>query len=500
LPQIDISRDPQGAGQKEYDAIIIGGGIYGITLALEAGRRGLKTLLLEKGDFGEQTSYNSLKIIHGGLRYLQSLDLHRFRESVRERTWFLRHFPERVYPLACFMPLYGEGMRKLSIFRAALLANHLLALNRNVGMDREHHLPMGKVVGVEVSRTIFPLVRTKGLKGGAIWYDAYMPDSQLLVMDLLRVACSLGATPLNYVQAIDLLTDNQGHIKGVTALDRETGTKHNYHADLVINAAGPWCRGLVQGVKGDSEELFRPFLTWNVLFKREALSDHALAVQAWEPGSRLYFITPWKGRIFAGTGHEPWLAGPDRPMPTREQLLDFIRALNQAVPGLELQITDVGRIFSGLVPATAVGSDLPTKREIIVDHGAVGGPTGLYSVGGIKFTTARLVAEKILDLAGQGSLKKAMLAGAVHKYPDLDTKNQLDHYRELLACDQSIIHLDDLLLRRSTLWEQGRDALELAARLCNLFPWDEERKGRELAKCRGCLQNLPPVIKSEDLR
>jgi len=493
-----ITRDPQGAAKKEYEAIIIGGGIYGITLALEAGRRGLKTLLLEQGDFGEQTSFNSLKIIHGGLRYLQSLDLHRFRESVRERTWFLRHFPERVHPLPCFMPLYGTGMRRPSIFRVALLANHVLALRRNAGLDREHQLPIGKVVGVRESKTIFPLLDTAGLKGGAVWYDACMPDSQLLIMDLLQAACSLGTTPLNYVRVSELLIDSQGQVKGVTALDRESGTIRNYHADLVINAAGPWCRQIVEGIKGEQEELFRPSLAWNILFKRKALSDHALAAQARQSGSRLYFITPWKGRIFAGTGHEPWLGGPERPLPTRAQLTAFIQALNQAVPGLELQLEDVGRIFAGLLPTTEVGSNRLTKREVIIDHSAAGGPAGLYSVGGIKFTTARLVAEKILVLAGLGKPEQCIRAVGNRPEPAITKGGQMAQYRELLARDQSIVHLDDLLLRRSTLWEEGEEVMEWAEKLCALFPWDEERKKQELEKCRACLESLPLARQTED--
>lgn len=484
-------RDPQGAEQREYDAIIIGGGIYGITLALEAGRRGLKTLLIEKGDFGEHTSFNSLKIIHGGLRYLQSLDLQRFRESVGERAWFLRHFPARVHPLPCFMPLYGKGMRRPSIFRAALLANHLLSLKRNVGVDSNHHLPMGRVVGVDESQSIFPLLDTNGLKGGAVWYDAYMPDSQLLVMDLLQMAHSLGCTTLNYVQATDFLIDSQGKIKGVEALDRESGEGRTYHGDLVINAAGPWCRKIIEGVHAEQEALFRPSLAWNVLFKRPALSDHALAVQAREPGSRLYFITPWKGMIFAGTSHEPWLDGPGRPLPNREQLMDFIGKLNAAVPGLGLDLGDVGRIFAGLLPTTAVGSNRLTKREVIVDHGTAGGPSGLFSVGGIKFTTARLVAEKILNLAGQTRPIHPMPDAGQMLYPTIQHEDQLEVYRKLLANDPSIVHLDDLVLRRSMLWERGEGAMELVEALCKLFPWDEQQKERELQKCRACLEHLP---------
>lgn len=489
-----ITRNPQEAEDHEYDAIIIGGGIYGITLALEAGRRGLKTLLLEQGDFGEQTSFNSLKIIHGGLRYLQSLDLHRFRESVSERRWFLRHFPERVFPLPCFMPLYGKGTRRPSIFKAALLVNHLLSIQRNVGVQPDRHLSAGRVVNVRESKSIFPLLDTDGLKGGAVWYDAYMPDSQLLVMDLLLAASSLGATPLNYVRATDLVTDTNGHVRGVEALDRETGIKQKYHADLVINAAGPWCRKVVEGIKGTTEELFRPSLAWNVLFKRDALSDHALAVQGKEPGSRLYFITPWKGKIFAGTGHEPWSGKPEHPFPTREQLESFIKSLNISVPGLNLETGDVTRIFSGLLPTTEIGSNKLTKREVVVDHGAAGGPAGLYSVGGIKFTTARLVAEKILDLAGLAKPVQAMKSVDNEGYPAILKSDDLEQYRKLLALDKSIIHLDDLFLRRSTLWEDTEETRSKAEKLCTLFPWDEKRKQQELEKCRACLDVLPQEV------
>lgn len=117
-----IRRDPAAAAQESYDLIVIGGGIYGIALALESSRRGWRPLLLERGDFGGETSLNSLGIVHGGLRYLQSLDIIRFRESVAERRWFLAHFPDLVEPLKCLMPLYGGGLRRRSVIAAALSA------------------------------------------------------------------------------------------------------------------------------------------------------------------------------------------------------------------------------------------------------------------------------------------------------------------------------------------------------------------------------------------
>lgn len=485
------ARNPRQVAAGEYDVILIGGGIYGITLALEAGRRGLKSLLLEKGDFGEYTSFNSLRIIHGGLRYLQSLDLHRFKESVRERSWFLRHFPRQVYPLPCLMPLYGKGMKRPLVFRLALLANHLLSLNRNDGLAIDHRLPSGGIVGVAESKSIFPLIDTNGLKGGAVWYDAAMPNSQLLVMELLRLATETGTTAQNYSPVRALLTDAHGRMKGVMALDRESGELHEYRATTVINSAGPWSRKIIAGILGDREELFRPSLAWNVAFNRPALSDHALAVQARTPGSRLYFVTPWKGRIFAGCGHEPWLRGPDRPMPTHNQLEQFIGELNRAIPGANLKLDEVSRVFAGLLPATETGTSHLTKREVIVDHGAAGGPEGLYSVGGIKFTTARLVAEKIWGVIGRKN--PAMLASPATLpirtgivYPQGGSEaEQIALARQL---DNTSCHLDDLVLRRSTIWESGLQAS--LGELADSMAWDEARRQKEVAMCTARLQPL----------
>ena len=129
---VDLGRRSSTRAAAAYDLIVVGGGIYGAFLTLDAAHRGLRTLLLEKEDFGGQTSFNTLRIVHGGLRYLQSLDLHRFRESVRERTWFLRHLPDLVEPLACLMPLYGNGLKRPIVLRAALTLNDLLSASRNI--------------------------------------------------------------------------------------------------------------------------------------------------------------------------------------------------------------------------------------------------------------------------------------------------------------------------------------------------------------------------------
>jgi glycerol-3-phosphate dehydrogenase len=129
-----LTRNPEQIGQHTYDVIIIGGGIYGSMVLLESSRAGLKAILLEKNDFGNLTSFNNLRLIHGGLRYLQSLHFSRIHESVKERTWFLRNFPDLVKPLPCLMPLYRNPTKNRLTLGVALRVNDWLTQNRNSGL------------------------------------------------------------------------------------------------------------------------------------------------------------------------------------------------------------------------------------------------------------------------------------------------------------------------------------------------------------------------------
>ncbi|MBP2676000.1 MAG: hypothetical protein H6Q84_2840, partial [Deltaproteobacteria bacterium] len=285
-----IRRDPRSAAKERYDVIVAGGGIYGVMLACEGSRRGLKTLLVEMDDFGGATSANSLRIIHGGLRYLQTLDLPRFRESVAERRWFLSNFPRMIRTLPCLMPLYGDGLRRPSIFRVALFLNDFLGRPPGDVPSRSgRELPPGEVIDPEQVKRIFPAVDTKGLKGGAIWHDAFMPDPQRVLVAILRKACARGATALNYMEAVELLRDGNT-AAGIKAADRENGELYDYLAPVIINAAGPWCESLAGRFGSRRPELFRRSVAWNVLLDRKPVSDHALAVKPNLPDAQTYFI------------------------------------------------------------------------------------------------------------------------------------------------------------------------------------------------------------------
>ena len=236
-----INRQPRLAAEKEYDLIIIGGGIYGVSLAMQASAMGLTNLLVERKDFGWGTTYNHLRTIHGGLRYLQNLDLPRFFESVSERRWFLENFPGLAKPLPCLMPLYGNGPYRPSVFRVALAANDILSFNRNKGVARGQELPAGKVLSPKETCSLFPLVDQQGLLGSALWYDGAMPSPQLLLMAMLTRATAIKTTALNYMNATQVLT-KEGQVCGLRCTDTESGENYVYRSKKIVNAAGPSCR------------------------------------------------------------------------------------------------------------------------------------------------------------------------------------------------------------------------------------------------------------------
>ncbi len=268
-------------------------------------------------------------------------------------------------------------------------------MTRNQGVSTESHLPGGKVLDVDETLRHFPSAAKKGLKGAALWYDAAMPDSQRLLIEMLHWASACGATALNYVRATDYVRSTDS-VATVSAVDRTTGTELEFRAPLVVNAAGPWCREISSAFDRDKPELFHYSLAFNVVLDREPLADAGLAVSPRSRQGRTYFLVPWKRRIMAGTFHAPWTGAREDASIGDEMLATFLEDLNDSIPGFELTLADIQRVHWGLLPAKSKGSDQIASRPVIFHHGDKGGPEGLYSVSGVKFTTARLVAEQTL--------------------------------------------------------------------------------------------------------
>jgi glycerol-3-phosphate dehydrogenase len=329
-----------------------------------------------------------------------------------------------------------------------------------------------------------------------------MPDSQLVVMEMLQQACRKGAAALNYTEAKRLVLEDNS-VQGVQCVDLETGNRHTFQAKVVINAAGPWCRTLAASFDCDDPALFRYSIAWNILLNKPALSTHSVAVKPKAADTNMYFIHARHGLMLAGTVHAPWSRVEDTPMPNQEDIDTYLADLNCAIPGLYAQQQDILQIYSGLLPVQKQGTNTLSDREVIKDHGAADGPKGLYSISGVKFTTARRVAEKTIKTvfpektplsADCIRLQHApMLDHLATKFsydwlPD-DTSGEKDDsdWQETLSAiieEQAVCHLDDLIIRRTTIGDNPSRAIQAAPAISRLFPWDEERRDQEILRLR----------------
>lgn len=470
-----IDRNPEQAESATYDLIIVGAGIYGVSLALMASLNGKRALLIEKHDFGAETTFNHLRIVHGGLRYLQKLDLHRFHESVNERSWFFRNFPHMVEPIPCLMPLYGKGLKRPIVFGPALKLNDFLSRKRNEGVLAGKEIPNGKLISKAETVEIYPMVDQDGLKGSAIWFDGSMPDSQIQLIQMLTKACEHGATALNYCEATEL-DKAEGMVRGIRVKDLESGKSHLYKSPNVVNTAGPWCRSFAGSQDKDYPELFHRSKAWNVYFNRPPLSSHALAVTPKIPNAQTYFLRPFKGKFMAGTIHEACSPHQTDPYPDEESIECFLKNLNTAIPDINLTRKDIIRIYAGFLPAKQEGSKEIAVREVLIDHSRFNGPKGLYSVSGVKFTTARLVGEKALKLVFpefNDSTVQKEIPGKKHSlvpemvissydlpYDELNTELK-EKFLKIIKSESSI-HIDDVLFRRTSLGDNPARAKEAA--------------------------------------
>ena len=379
-----------------YDVLIIGGGIYGASIAWEAAHRGLSVALVEKNDFASGTSSNSLRIVHGGLRYLQHGDLIRMRESIRERSCLLRIAPHLIDPLRCVFPTYrGQTLKAKGAMRAALRLNDAISYDRNDRVSDEKRIPAGRVLTAEECLRRAPGLRREGLGGGVEWTDAVMWSSERMVMSFLLSARREGARLLNYTRVTGFL--RQGNrVVGVTTKDVENGYESRLVGRIVINASGPWINEVLKGVH-DSAVRQPMTLAFNVLIRGRRLESDAVA--AYARRGPVYFLLPWRSSTLVGTCHLPLRPGGTKE-PTADQVRQFIAEVNAAYPGARLTAGDVERVFSGLLPGTARpdGGVRLLRHYRLIDHEREDGVRGLVSVVGVKFTTARDVAERTVDL------------------------------------------------------------------------------------------------------
>ncbi len=407
-----MKREIQLLAENTFDVLIVGSGIYGAFLAREAAMRGLSVALIEQGDFGSATSANSQKIVHGGLRYLQQLNLVRMRESIRARRQLLTIAPYLVRPQRFLVPTYGFGMQGKWIMRAALLLNDIVSFDRNRGVDTGHRIPAGRVISRRQCMAILPCIDQDRLTGAAQWHDGFIEDTERLMLAIIHSAVQQGVIAANYVTA-ERYTMDGNRVTGVDARDRLDGETINVRARMVINAAGPGAATLEADLVRQPSDTPQAWVkAFNIFLKRSLFDDMAIGLSSTtrhidrdaviNRGKRFYFFVPWKGGTLIGTDYVAANPGDDPTNISRTELDAVIEEINMLYPCAGIASKDIGFCHVGLLPANSADPSTDAasrllKHTRVVDHEATSSIQGLFTVTGIKYTVAPQVVIGVID-------------------------------------------------------------------------------------------------------
>ncbi|MBN1480454.1 glycerol-3-phosphate dehydrogenase/oxidase [candidate division KSB1 bacterium] len=415
-----MKRDVEKLTQEEFDLLVVGGGIYGATVAWDAVLRGLKVALIEKRDFAAGTSSNSLKIIHGGLRYLQHADFARMRESIVERRILLKIAPHLVFPMPCIMPTFGHAVKGPEVMRIGLLMNDLFSVDRNRGLDKDHRLPNGALLSKKQLADLIPRVNRDDVNGGALWYDAHMHNSERLLLSFVHSAVEKGAVVANYVKANNLLVKN-GRVYGVEARDERTQKTLAINAKLTISTQGPWINELLAEFRDKEKQKIQFSTAINLVLNRQLTREFAFAAPTKaghkdkdaliNTGSRLLFFVPWRGKTLAGTAHKPYYGDAENYRAAEADIQEFLAEVNSALPDEHIKHDEIDHVYAGLLPMAAVdpaSGDVTLEKHFrIIDHKKEDNLDGLLSILTVKYTTARgvskLAVDKAIKILGFGS-------------------------------------------------------------------------------------------------
>jgi glycerol-3-phosphate dehydrogenase len=377
-----LKRELDSLQNQRFDLLILGGGITGAGVALDAVLRGFRTALIDKGDFASGTSSVSSKLVHGGFRYLEHGGFHLVYEALHERRLLLKNAFPFVQPLRFVIPFYRGTRMAGWKARAGLVLYDLLAGSSNLHRSRP--------LSFRGLNEQFPDLRSNQLQGGAAYYDAQMDDARLC-LNVVRTATLQGAKAANYVEAIAFLK-REGMITGVRARDQLTGQEFVIHARQVLNATGPWVDAIAR-LAGDFNELLLQPTKGVHLIVPQRNSTSALLLLHPADG-RVFFVIPWMQKTLIGTTDTITSESPDSLVVTPEDIDYLLQGFNNYFTP-PLQVDDVLGTFAGLRPLMRSRPGKPSSLSR--EYRIVESPSGLVSVAGGKYTTYRRMAEVITN-------------------------------------------------------------------------------------------------------
>jgi glycerol-3-phosphate dehydrogenase len=386
-------RIPQDIETYSFDLIVVGAGINGAGIARDAAMRGLKVLLLDKGDVASGTTSWSTRLIHGGLRYLEYYELYLVHESLSEREKLLKIAPHLVKPLPFIIPVYDYSKRGTVLVRLGMIGYDTLSWSKS--LDRHKMLSREEVI------ERIPGLEAEGLLGAAMYYDGQVEYAERLAVENAVSAREHGAVVLTYA-GVDRLVVEDGDVVGVEFTDLLGGGEYTVRAPVTANVAGPWVdevlrrmdfaeERMIGGTKG-SHLVVDPF--------PGAPAGEALYAEAKQDG-RPYFIVPWNGRYLIGTTDIRYEGDLDEVVASEEEIDYLINETNTVIPSANLTRDKVLFTYSGIRPLpyeTEGAEGSVTRGHLVYDH-ATHDPRigGLISIIGGKLTTYRNLARQTVN-------------------------------------------------------------------------------------------------------
>ncbi len=396
---------------EPWDIVIIGGGATGAGIAVDAASRGYEVLLLEREDFGKGTSSRATKLVHGGVRYLEQGNVSLVMEALKERGILRRNAPHIVHDLRFVVPNYSWW--EAPFYGIGMKVYDLLAGKYSFGPS--------KVLSREETLELLPAIRQDGLRGGVVYHDGQFDDTRLLI-NLITTAVEHGATVLNYAAAIDLTKDESGFVKGVTAVDGESGERFDAAARCVVNATGIFTDEIRQLAEPAVEPMMVPSQGIHLVFERSFLAGNTALMVPHTDDGRVLFAVPWNGRTLVGTTDTPIHTISYEPLPFEEEIEFVLETAGQYLTHKPTR-EDILSVYVGIRPlvkpaGASEGKTSTISRDytIHVDHSA------LVTIAGGKWTTYRHMAEDCVD--------HAVMLGALEERPCVTATQHIHGYHE----------------------------------------------------------------------
>ncbi len=401
-----ISREQALSAMQEdrFDVVVVGGGVTGAGVALDAASRGYSVALVERGDFAQGTSSRSSKMVHGGLRYLQNFDLGLVREALLERQLLVRLAPHLVYPTPFLVPALG-GERKNRAIGIGLNMYDVMATSR-IGRGRsqrnehreeaEYWSPdRHRTISGEEAAELIPALEPMDPSSAYLFYDCQTDDARL-VLTVLGEAERFGAVIVNGAEVTEVLDDG-GSAAGVAFTEAESGERFEVHADNVVNATGVWADRIRPDELLTEEEIprIRPSRGSHVTLSTDDLDIGTAACIVPAGSDRTIFALPWYGRVLVGTTDNDYEGEIDQVPPGGDDVEYLLHALNGYF-GTSVGLDDLTGAYAGVRPLISSGDpkksvDISRKAELYETS------SGMLTITGGKLTTFRRMAAQVVD-------------------------------------------------------------------------------------------------------